>query len=286
MDITKYRVNKKIELKAIPTREDEHLERAEVEKKYMPANLDLMAELQDRLYADGRHGLLIVFQAMDTAGKDGIIKHVMTSFNPQGVYVASFKVPSSTEASHDYLWRIHQHAPSRGSVTIFNRSHYEEVIVTQVHNLVEKQNVPDSMKTSAIWQERYAQIRNYEAYLTANGINILKFFLHLSKEEQKKRLLARIDKPSKNWKFSASDIKERTFWNEYQRVYEKAINETSTADAPWYIIPADKKWFARYLVSQIVVEKLQEINPQFPVLPEDEVKKLDLWKKELLSEND
>lgn len=284
MKTSEYKVDKKIALSECPTKVDEGLDKATVEKKLMPDNLSKMAELQDRLYAEAKHGLLIVFQAMDTAGKDGVIKHVMTSFNPQGMYVASFKVPSSTEAAHDYLWRIHQHVPARGGITIFNRSHYEEVIIAKVHNLVAKQNLPKTMQTNSIWKERYQQINNYEKYLTENGITILKFFLHISKEEQKQRLLARIDKPSKNWKFSGADIEERGYWDDYQLAYQDAINATSTQHAPWYIIPSDKKWFARYLVSEIVTETLKKLDPQFPALPEAELQKLQEWKQRLLDE--
>ena len=284
MNTQKYLVNKKIELQDFSTHCEEDLKREDVEKHLMPKNLKLMAKFQDKLYAEGKHGLLIVIQAMDTAGKDGLVRHVMTTFNPQGVYVAPFKVPSSTELSHDYLWRIHQVAPARGGITIFNRSHYEDVIVTRVHNLVEKQNLPDRMKTKEVWDERYEQIRAYEKYLHQNGIEVLKFFLHLSKEEQKERLLSRIDEPKKNWKFSSADIAERGYWDDYQKAYEKAINETSTKDSPWYIIPADQKWFSRYLVSEIIVEKFAELNPQFPILPAEEAAKLQEWKQKLLSE--
>lgn len=284
MNTKKYLVDKKIALEDYATSCSEDLKRDDVEKKLMPENLKRMAKFQEKLYAEGKHGLLIVIQAMDTAGKDGLVRHVMTTFNPQGVYVASFKVPSSTELTHDYLWRIHQVAPARGGITIFNRSHYEDVIVSRVHNLVAKQNLPDEMKTEKIWDERYEQIREYEKYLHQNGIEVLKFFLHLSKEEQRARLLARIDEPKKNWKFSSADIAERGYWNEYQRTYEKAINETSTKYAPWYIIPADQKWFARYLVSQIIVEKFEALDPKFPVLSAEDAAKLQEWKERLLSE--
>ena len=284
MNTKKYLVDKKIALEDYATSCSEDLKRDDVEKRLMPENLKRMAKFQEKLYAEGKHGLLIVIQAMDTAGKDGLVRHVMTTFNPQGVYVASFKVPSSTELTHDYLWRIHQVAPARGGITIFNRSHYEDIIVSRVHNLVAKQNLPDEMKTEKIWDERYEQIREYEKYLHQNGIEVLKFFLHLSKEEQRARLLARIDEPKKNWKFSSADIAERGYWNEYQRTYEKAINETSTKSAPWYTIPADQKWFARYLVSQIIVEKFEALDPKFPVLSADDAAKLQEWKERLLSE--
>ncbi|MEL3909109.1 MAG: polyphosphate kinase 2 family protein [Treponemataceae bacterium] len=284
MKTEKYLVTKKINLKDFSTKCEENLERDEVENKLMPENLKLMEKYQDKLYAESKQGLLIVIQAMDTAGKDGLIRHVMTSFNPQGVYVATFKVPSTVELAHDYLWRVHQFAPRRGGITIFNRSHYEDVIIARVHNLVKNQNLPDRMKSKNIWDERYEQIRNYEKYLNDNGIEVVKFFLHISKEEQKERLLARIDKPEKNWKFSGGDIEERAFWDDYQKAYEKAINETSTKHSRWYIIPSDQKWFSRYLVSEIVVETFKEMNPQFPTLPKEKLAQLQEWKEMLLNE--
>lgn len=286
MDTEKYLVNKKINLDDYSTKCEEDLKKQHVTDELMPKNLKLLEKYQEMLYAEGKQGLLIVIQAMDTAGKDGLIRHVFTSFNPQGVFVAPFKVPSKEELSHDYLWRIHKVVPARGGVTIFNRSYYEDVIVAKVHNLPMQQNLPDNMKNDKIWNERYEQIRNYEKYLNDNGIEVLKFFLHLSKKEQKARLLARINEADKNWKFSSADMEERKFWNDYQKAYEKALNETSTKHSPWYVIPADKKWFARYLVSEIVVKKFEKMNPKIPELAADELQKLQSWKQVLLDEDD
>ena len=195
---------------------------------------------------------------MDAAGKDGAIKHVMKGFNPQGVHVASFKVPSSEENDHDYLWRIHRQVPRRGEIGIFNRSHYEDVLVSRVHDLVAKSQLPPELITEDIWHQRYRQIREYERYLSENGTMILKFFLHVSKEEQKERLLERIEDPEKNWKFSPSDTHERTYWDSYMKAYEAMLAGTSTEHAPWYVLPADNKWFTRFLVSEVILQKLKE----------------------------
>ncbi len=269
MDIERYRIqeNQKVKLENYSTRRDVKADRQEVERKWIPDNIAQMAELQEKLYAENTTSLLIVFQAMDAAGKDGAIKHVMKGFNPQGVQVASFKVPSSEENDHDYLWRIHRQVPRRGEIGIFNRSHYEDVLVSRVHDLVAKSQL--ELITEDIWSQRYRQIREYERYLTENGTVILKFFLHISKEEQRERLLERIDNPEKHWKFSPSDTHERTYWDKYMQAYEAMLAETSTEYAPWYVLPADSKWFTRYLVSEIILQKMKEINPQFPELPAD-----------------
>lgn len=239
--------------------------------RLIPVNLKVLHNCKGKLYGEEKHRLVLLLQAMDTAEKDGIIKHVFTSFNPQGVYVASFKELSQKELAHDYLWRVHAFAPKRGEISIFNRSHYEDVVISKVHNLVEKQNLPEWMKIEKIWDKRYEQIRMYEKYLNDNGMAVVKFFLNLSKEEQKKRLIARIDEVDKNWKFSSGDIEERKHWDDYKRAYEKAINETSTSYSPWYIIPADQKWFSRYLVSEIVLKHFEEIAPKFPELSAEKV---------------
>lgn len=240
-----------------------------------------MFALQEKLYAENKQGLIIVFQAMDAAGKDGAIKHVMRGLNPQGTHVTSFKQPSSEELDHDYLWRINRALPRRGEIGIFNRSHYEEVIVTQLHNLVDQEQLPETIVNKDIWKNRYDQIKNWESYLTAQGYYIVKFFLHLSKEEQRRRLLDRILEKDKNWKFSSGDIAEREHWDAYQALYEKAIRKTATKDAPWYVIPADRKWFARAAVSEVVLETLEAMNPQIPALPEKEAKDLAHWKEVL-----
>lgn len=275
---------KKVNLKDFPTTYKGKLTRDQVTKNLMPKNLDKMAELQERFYAEDRHGLVIVLQAMDAAGKDGLIKHVFTALNPQGVQVTPFKQPNEEELDHDYLWRITRSLPRRGNIAIFNRSHYEDVLVTRVHNLLEVQQIPQNLVDDDIWDRRFKEISNFEEYLSNNGIHVLKFFLHVSKEEQKERLLARIDEEDKNWKFSGSDISERKYWDEYQKAYEDLMEHTATKDSPWYVIPADRKWFARYLVSEIMVKTLEKINPQFPDLPKEEKAKLGEWRELLVDE--
>lgn len=240
----------------------------------MHENILEIAELQDKLYAQNTHAVLLIIQAMDAAGKDGTIKHVTSGLNPQGCQVSCFKAPSSTELDHDYLWRIAKEVPMRGNIGIFNRSHYEEVLVAKVHNLPEQQPLPTECITPDIWKKRYRQINDFERYLYENGIIPVKIFLHVSKKEQKSRILARIDDPSKNWKFSAADLQERKLWHEYQKAFEDMIVNTSTEYAPWYVVPADNKWFARALVSEILLKTLKEIDPKYPELPEDQKKRL------------
>ena len=253
-------------------------------KEILKENIKKMFSLQNMLYAYDKYSLLIIFQAMDAAGKDGTIKHVMSGLNPQGTQVFSFKQPSPEELDHDYLWRIHNHVPERGRIGIFNRSHYEEVLVVRVHDLIKNQKVPPELVNKNIWDNRYREINDFEKYLYENGTIILKFFLHVSKEEQKKRFLKRIDTPEKNWKFSASDIDERKYWDKYQDAYREAISATSKKHAPWYIIPADHKWFMRYAVSQIIVETLEGIKMAYPVLSDEQKANLESSKKQLLKE--
>ncbi len=217
-------------------------------------NLKRLNQLQQLLYAEDKRAVLVVLQAMDAAGKDGTIRHVMTGLNPQGCSVTSFKVPSAEEADHDFLWRIHKAVPARGDIGIFNRSHYEDVLIVRVHELTPK----------SVWSKRYEQINTFERILTDNGVKILKFFLHISKEEQKKRLQARVDDPIKNWKMSPVDLEERKRWDEYQSAYEDALSKCSTPWAPWFIIPADKKWFRNLAVSQILVETMEEMDMKYP----------------------
>jgi PPK2 family polyphosphate:nucleotide phosphotransferase len=272
MNLSKYEVSgkQKIDLKNFPTRVDEDAEKAEIRDKLMPRNIKEMAVLQEKLFAQNRYALLILLQAMDAAGKDGIIRHVMTGLNPQGTRVVSFKVPSSEENDYGYLWRINKALPRRGEVGIFNRSHYEDVLVARVHDLVNNSQIPQEFVTDKIWDQRYRQIRDFEQYLEENGTIVIKIFLHVSREEQRQRLLDRIREPDKNWKFSSGDITERKHWDEYQKVYELMVENTADNQAPWYIVPADDKWFARFLVSEIVLKALKNIDPQIPELPEDE----------------
>jgi PPK2 family polyphosphate:nucleotide phosphotransferase len=229
-------------------------------------NLERMAELQDVLYAQNVHALLIVIQAMDAAGKDSVIKHVMTGINPQGCRVTSFKQPSAEELDHDFLWRSQVALPGRGMIGIFNRSHYEEVIVVRVHpEYLAAERLPTSPETDKdFWKKRCQQIRDWEEMLTANGTHVIKFFLHVSKDEQRKRFLDRIEEPDKNWKFNAGDAKERQLWDKYMKAYTQAIELTSTENSPWYIIPADKKWFTRLAVSEIIVKKLESMDLKYP----------------------
>lgn len=253
-------------------------------KDNIEKNITEMAELQEKLYAENKESLLIIFQAMDAGGKDSVIKHVMHGVNPQGIDVYNFKQPSIEELSHNYLWRAMKLTPASGKICIFNRSYYEEVLITKVHKLYEYENLPDRCKSSNIMEQRYKDIKNFEDYLWNNGTRVIKFFLNISKDEQKKRFLERIDDESKNWKFSEADIKERAYWNDYQKAYEKAINATATSNCPWYVIPADKKWFARFLISEIIVQTLKDIDPKYPSLSEEEKKSLNKYRKQLLGD--
>ena len=246
-------------------------------------------ELQYQLYAENKRSLLIIFQAMDAAGKDGSIKHVFSGLNPQGCEVHSFKSPSGNELEHDYFWRHYNKLPQRGNIGIFNRSHYENVLITRVHpQFILNENLPGINSTTDItpefWEKRYRQINDFERSITENGTTVIKFFLHLSKEEQKKRFLERIRKPAKNWKFSSADIRERQHWDDYQNAYESAISQTSTDIAPWYIIPADNKWFTHVAIGNIIVDTLQKMNIQMPKISKAEKDALKQAKQKLLNE--
>ena len=247
-------------------------------------NLRKLGTMQDRFYAQGTEAILVILQAMDAGGKDGAIKHVMSGVNPQGVQVTYFKVPSSEELAHDYLWRCVKKLPERGKIGIFNRSYYEDVLVGKVHELYKNQSFPDRCKSSKIFDERYEQIANFEKYLWQNGIRVLKFFFNISKEEQKKRFMKRINEKNKNWKLSEADIKERKYWNDYMKAYETAINKTSTPYAPWYVIPADKKWFARFFLSEVLVDTLNDIDPKYPVVEKEKEKLIDSCREYLNNE--
>ncbi len=249
-------------------------------------NIVRMAEMQDVLYAQDAYSLLIVFQAMDAAGKDGAIKHVMSGLNPQGCHVVSFKQPSSEELDHDFLWRCQKALPERGKIGIFNRSHYEEVLVVRVHSgILQTQQLPKEVKGDKfVWKKRFKHIREWEEYLVENGTHILKFFLNVSRGEQKKRFMERINTPEKNWKFSASDVKERGFWEDYMNAYEDAMEATSTKNSPWYVVPADRKWFTRLAVSEIIVKKLESMDLHYPVVNDEHKKELLVAKHLLESE--
>ena len=257
-------------------RSKEHAEQA------LQESIARMAELQDKLYAQDRWAVLLIFQAMDAAGKDGAIKHVMTGVNPQGCQVYSFKSPSDLELQHDFLWRTTRCLPERGHIGIFNRSYYEEVLVVRVHpEILQSQKTPSALCGKNIWEERFEDIRCFERHMARSGTVIRKFFLHLSKKEQKKRFLARLEEPAKNWKFSAADIRERERWDDYQDAYEDMIRNTSSKDAPWYMVPADNKWFTRLVVSTVIVDTLESLDLGYPKVDEAKKKELEAAKKSL-----
>jgi len=234
-------------------------------RRMQAQGVEALAELQDRLYAQDRWALLLIFQAMDAAGKDGVIKHVMSGVNPQGCQVASFKQPSPEELDHDYLWRSNVHLPERGRIGIFNRSYYEEVLVVRVHpEILAGQKLPMERVSKRIWEERFRDIRAFEHYLGANGVVVRKFFLNVSREEQRRRFLERIEDPEKNWKFSAADVRERHYWKDYMHAYEDMIRNTATEGAPWYVVPADNKWYTRMVVAATVVESLDALDLRYP----------------------
>jgi PPK2 family polyphosphate:nucleotide phosphotransferase len=242
-----------------------HWQLVDEAKQQLQKDISRLEDLQDKLYAQGQWALLLIFQAMDAAGKDGTIKHVMSGVNPEGCQVYSFKVPSDTELQHDFLWRTTRHLPERGHIGIFNRSYYEEVLVVRVHSeALKNERLPPSLVTKDIWEERFEDIHSFERHMARSGTVIRKFFLHLSKKEQKKRFLARLEEPAKNWKFSASDFHEREYWDDYQKAYEEMIRNTATKHAPWYVVPADNKWFTHLVVAGVVVETLEELGLCYP----------------------
>jgi len=252
-------------------------------KEALANGISALAELQDMLYAQDRWAVLLVFQAMDAAGKDGTIKHVMSGVNPQGCEVVSFKSPSAEDLDHDYLWRCMKCLPQRGRIGIFNRSYYEETLAVRVHpEFLASEKLPAGLVTKDIWENRYQDIRSFERYLTRNGVVVRKFFLHVSKGEQKRRFLERLENPEKNWKFSGNDIKEREFWKAYQEAYEDTIRNTATKDAPWYVVPADNKWFTRVIVAAAIVETLASLDLHYPKVDEARMKDLAQARKTLL----
>jgi PPK2 family polyphosphate:nucleotide phosphotransferase len=244
-------------------------------RKTLERGVELLSHFQEKLYAQDRWALLLIFQAMDAAGKDGAIKHVMSGVNPQGCSVNSFKAPSREELDHEFLWRAHKAIPERGKIGLFNRSYYEEVLVVRVHKeLLDAQHLPKQLIGKDIWESRYEDINNFEKYLARNGVVILKFFLHVSKSEQKKRFLERLEMPEKNWKFSMDDVKERERWKDYQKAYEEMIQNTATKHAPWYVVPADNKWFTRLVVASAAIEALDSLDLQFPDVDPQKKKEL------------
>jgi PPK2 family polyphosphate:nucleotide phosphotransferase len=254
-------------------------------KQLLAMGIETLAGLQDMLYAQDRWAVLLIFQAMDAAGKDGTIKHVMSGINPQGCQVVSFKSPSDQDLNHDYLWRCMTSLPERGRIGIFNRSYYEETLVVRVHReFLERQRLPSELVSKDIWKDRYKDIRNFERYLTRNGVVVRKFFLHVSRKEQRKRFLERLQNPEKNWKFSANDIKERQFWDDYMQAYEEMIRATAIKHAPWYVVPADNKWFTRVIVAAALVKTLGSLGLKYPTVGPEKLKALAAAKKALLAE--
>ncbi|MBR1779747.1 MAG: polyphosphate kinase 2 family protein [Clostridia bacterium] len=283
LDEFKYSKGKKFNYKEFDTEAKALNLNKEIIQAASVLNLQEMGKLQDKFYAYGKESLLLIFQAMDAGGKDGAVKHVMSGVNPQGVQVNNFKQPSKEEMAHDYLWRCIKKLPEKGIIGIFNRSYYEDVLITKVHSLYKDFNLPERCKKDII-EKRYKHIENFEKYLTENGTHVLKFFFCISKDEQKRRFKKRIDNKNKNWKLSESDIKERALWDDYMRAYEDAINKTSSSYAPWYVIPADKKWFARFFVSEIILKTMRAINPQYPKTNKDTEKLIQSCKKILENE--
>jgi PPK2 family polyphosphate:nucleotide phosphotransferase len=285
--LTPYRVTKGkgFRLSQIKPDDSRGVKTKEEAQEYLQLGISRLADRQDKLDAQDQWGVLLVFQAMDAAGKDGAIKHVMSGINPQGCQVYSFKGPSAEELDHDFLWRYAKCLPERGRFGIFNRSYYEEVLIVRVHDeILKRQKLPPTLISKQIWDERLSDIARFEEYLTRQGTTVLKFFLHLSYKEQKKRFMARLDKPEKHWKFSAADIHERQFWDDYMHAFEEAIRATASKHAPWFVVPADNKWFSRMVISAVIVDTLESLHLAYPKMRAAERKELEVAKKVLLSE--
>lgn len=282
-----YRIDhgKKFRLKDFDPADAGHFHSKEHAQELLDKGIADMQELQDKLYAQDRWGVLIILQAMDAAGKDGVIKHVMSGVNPQGCQVYPFKQPSQEELNHDFMWRAAQRLPERGHIGIFNRSYYEEVLVVRVHSdILKAERLPDELKGKNIWRDRFEDMVNFERYLSHNGIAVRKFFLNLSKNEQKRRFMARLDEREKNWKFSAADIHEREYWDDYMTAFEEMIAATSKKHAPWYVVPADNKWYTRLVVAAAIVDILEELKLSYPHVTAEERKNLLTARKELKAE--
>jgi len=277
----------KFRLKDYGTSDTGEVKNKEQSQKIIDNRAGLLSGLQEKLYAQDRWAVLLIFQAMDAAGKDGVIKHVMSGVNPQGCDVHSFKTPSNEELNHDYLWRAHKCVPERGKIGIFNRSYYEEVLVVRVHpSNLQAQKLPDPLITKHVWEQRYEDINAFEKYLTHNGVVIRKFFLHVSKKEQRKRFLERLEDSKKNWKFSMADVKERGYWKDYQEAYEEMICNTATKHSPWYVIPADNKWYTQLIVASAIISALEELDLAFPAVDKEKKKELEVVQESLLREKD
>jgi PPK2 family polyphosphate:nucleotide phosphotransferase len=280
----RYDGSKKFRIAKVKTNETSLCsERAKAEEK-LEKNNKKIDNLQQKLYAEKKEGLIVLFQAMDAAGKDGTIRHVLQCLSPHGVYEAAFKSPSSNELAHDYLWRIVQQVPAKGEIAIFNRSHYEDVLIGKVKSLYASQAQARRIDLDKVIENRYEDIRNFEKYLYNNNVRIVKIFLNVSKDEQAKRFLARIEEPEKNWKFSSGDVEERQYWDAYQEAFEDAINATATKFAPWYVVPADNKWYMRYVVSEIILSVLKEMDPRYPQVTAERLAEFQGWADKLHEE--
>ena len=276
---------KKFRLKDFDPGNTDGMKSKKLAEKALERSSAMLTEMQEKLYAQDEWALLLIFQGMDAAGKDGAIKHVMSGINPQGCDVYAFKAPTHEELDHDFLWREHKVVPGRGKIGIFNRSYYEEVLIVRVHpQFLKNEKLPDELVTKHIWEERYEDINAFERFLTRNGVVIRKFFLNISKEEQKKRFLSRLEDSKKNWKFSMDDIKERKFWKDYHEAYEEMVQNTATKRAPWYVVPADNKWYARLVVASAIIEALDGLNLAFPDVDKEKKKELENIREALLAE--
>lgn len=286
MDIDKYRVkpDEKVRLSSYAASEEQRYSDEELREKWIPETLKKMNELHTKLHAQEEKGIVVVLQAMDAAGKDEAITFIFSKLTAQGLKVSQFKKPSENDLKHDYLWRFREGLPARGQIGIYNRSYYEEVIAPRVHDLLGETPLPDELIDENIWKVRYRQINDFERYLVENGFPVVKFFFNLSKEEQKRRLLERMKDPAKNWEFSFNDVKERKYWDGYQEIFEDLLNNTSKEDAPWYVLPADNEWHARFIVAEVMVGLLEKIDPQFPEISGEEREKLEEAIRELENE--
>ncbi len=287
IDVTRYRAEpgKVIKLSDFPTACDVNIDKEQVKTVYFPQILQDLSLMQAKLYAQSTYGLVIVLQAMDAAGKDGTIRHVFSHLDPNGVHVVSFKQPTTEEKDHDYMWRINRALPRRGDIGIFNRSHYEDVVITRVHDLIEHDKIPKNLVNKNFWETRYRQINDWERYLFENGFPVVKIFLHVSKNEQRDRLAERILNKKKNWKFSMADINERRYWDKYQELYGDMISNTSKKYAPWYVVPADNKWYTRFVVAQIVERTMKKIAPDFPQMSREVKAQLEEFRRLIESGN-
>jgi PPK2 family polyphosphate:nucleotide phosphotransferase len=278
---------KKFRLKDFDPADSDGIASKKAAESMLESSSQMLAEMQEKLYAQDLWALLVIFQGMDAAGKDGAVKHVMSGINPQGCEVHAFKEPTKEELDHDFLWRAHKVMPPRGKIGIFNRSYYEEVLIVRVHpQVLKNERLPEELITKHIWEDRYEDINAFEKFLTRNGVVIRKFFLHISKEEQKKRFLERLEDSKKNWKFSMDDIKERKFWDDYQEAYEEMVQNTATKRAPWYVIPADNKWYGRLVIASAIIDALNGLDLKFPDVDKEKKKELDAIKEALLKGKD